>query len=353
MIDETAWFKIITGCIAAGMLFAGFVIILKQYMQKHYRPSLYLAIGWFGFFLEAAFATIRLLFDDVQVMLFFQKLSLIGLAPGFLGIMATRDSISRDYIEAKRISILVFILGINTILLIVSRDEKTIFIPNIIVIGIGIIISNTLLALYIRIYWQVPKHLKRYAFINIIGAFFIAVMYVIWRIVEIAFPNVLPPFARIFESLGAVLQASILSRYEQLFYVLPFKVQRLTVVGTKKGLSLFNFDWSGSEIIDQDLFSSILQGTSMILNESLQKGNFQEIKLEKGVILINHDATHPLASVLIASKSSLVLHEGLASFAKKFVKQYENVLDTLDTSNIKEDAGTLVKECFPFIPIFE
>nr|MDO8086168.1 hypothetical protein [Candidatus Sigynarchaeum springense]MDO8117735.1 hypothetical protein [Candidatus Sigynarchaeota archaeon] len=353
MIDENALFKIATGSIAAGMLLAGFLIIFKQYVQKHYRPSLYLAIAWFGFFLEAAFATIRFLFEDLELMLLFQKLSFIGLVPGFLGIMATVDTISRDGVDARRFSILVFILGINTVLLLLPLDDKTIMIPNFIVIGIGVVISNTLLALYIRIYKHVPKRLKRLAFINSIGAFSIAVLYVFWRITEIAMPNHLLPIARIIESIGALLQSTILSRHEQLFYVLPFKVQRLTVIGTKKGLSLFNFDWSRSDIIDQDLFSSIIQGTSMILNESLKKGNFQEIKMENGVILISHDATHPVASVLIASKSSLVIHEGLASFARKFVERYENELDTLDASKIGQDAVELVKECFPFIPSFD
>ncbi len=349
MID---WFRVITGCIAASLLLAGFIIIFKQYIQKHYRPSLYLSIAWLGFFLEALFSSIRLLFEDTQTMLFLQKLSFIGLAPGFLGIMATGDSISRDSIQASRFSVLVFILGINTLMLLLPLDENTIRIPNYIVIAIGIVISNSLLILYIRIYQNVPKQLKRLAFINILGALFIAVLYVFFRIIEIALPNSIPPVARIIEAIGALIQASVLSRNEQLFYVLPFKAQRLTVVGTKKGVALFNFDWSKSDILDQDLFSSILQGLSMIVNESLKKGNFQEIKMEKGVILISHDTMHPIAFVIIASKSSQVLHEGLANFARKFVRKFEKQLDNLDAPSIDQEAKALVKECFPFIPQF-
>jgi hypothetical protein len=354
MIDEGTWFRIITGCIAAGMLLVGFLIIFKQFIQKRYRPSLYLSIAWFGFFLEALFSSIQFFFDEgSQEMLLFRKFSFIGLAPGFLGIMATSDSISRDGIEAKRFSILVFALGINTIMLLLPLDEKTIIIPNIIVISIGVVISNSLLVLYIRIYQNVPRQLRRLAFTNIFGALLIAVLYVLLRIIEIALPNSIPPVARVVEAIGAVIQASIFSRYEQLFYVLPFKAQRLTVVGTKKGTALFNFDWSKSDIIDEDLFSSILQGMSMIMNESLKRGNFQEIKMEKGVILISHDTTHPVACVIIASKSSQVLHEGLANFAKKFVQKFENQLDTLDKPNIVQGARDLVHECFPFIPQFD
>jgi hypothetical protein len=353
MIDEGTWFRIITGCIAAGLLLAGFLIIFKQYIQKHYRPSLYLSIAWLGFFLEAFFSSIRLLFEDVQTMLLLQKLSFIGLAPGFLGIMATGDSISRDGVEARRFSILVFVLGINTILLLLPLDEKTIMIPNIIVISIGVVISNSLLALYIRIYLNVPQQLKRLAFPNIVGAFLIAVLYVVLRIIEIALPNSIPPVARVVEAIGALIQAGIFSRFEQLFYVLPFKAQRLTVVGTKKGMSIFNFDWSKSDIIDQDLFSSILHGMSMIMNESLKKGNFQEIKMEKGVIIINQDATHPVACVIIASKSSQVLQEGLTNFARKFARKFENQLDHFDNPSIVKEARELVNECFPFIPQFD
>jgi hypothetical protein len=353
LIDESTMFRIITGCIAAGILLAGFLVIFKQYLQKHYRPSLYLAIAWLGFFLEAIFASVRLLFENSETMLFFQKLSFICLAPGFLGIMATGDSISRDDVDAKRFSILVFVLGINTLMLLLPLDQKTIMIPNIIVISVGVVISNALLVLYIRIYQNVPRQLKRLAFINIIGALCVSVIYVILRIIEIARPNILPPIERIIEAIGALIQASILSRHEQLFYVLPFKAQRLTVVGTEKGLSLFNYDWSKSDIIDQDLFSSIIHGVSMIINESLKRGNFQEIKLENGVILISHDATHPVASVLIASKSSQVLHDGLANFARKFVRKYGDILENLDSASIARDARDLVKECFPFIPRFD
>ncbi|NMC08034.1 MAG: hypothetical protein GYA24_22710 [Candidatus Lokiarchaeota archaeon] len=352
MIDEVAWFKIITGLIAAGMLLAGFLIIIRQYIQKRYRPSFYLAIAWLGFFLEAFFSSTRLLFDDVQSMIYFQKLSFLGLAPGFLGIMATVDSISRDSVEPRRFSMLVFILGINTFLLMLPLDEKTILIPNLIVISIGVVISNTLLVLYIRIHRNVPQPLKRLALVNVLGAMFVGVVYVFLRIVEIARPNFLPPVARVIEAIGALIQASVLSRHEQLFYVLPFKVQRLTVIDTRKGTSLYNFDWLKSDIIDQDVFSGIIQGMSMIMNESLKKGNFQEIKLEKGSVLINHDATHSLASMLIASKTSQVLHDGLAQFSRKFTRKYEEDNKDPGKSNDGHDADDLVKECFPFIPRF-
>jgi hypothetical protein len=359
MIDAGSEFKIITGCLAAAILFYGFVIIMKQYIVKHYRPSLYLAIAWLGFFIEALFASIRLFFpEDPELMLLFQKLSYAGLGPGFLGILAVGDSISRDAIESKRFAILIFVLGITTFMLFMPLDARTIMYPNIIVISIGVVISNMLLVLYIRIHRIVPSKLKRLAFINIIGAFLVSGLYVILRIAEIIMEKVnpeifFPPIARLIEAVGAVIQTSILSRYEQLFYVLPFKTQRLIVVGTRNGISLYTHDWLKSDIIDEDLFSSILQGMSLIVNESLKKGKFQEIKMEKGVLLISHDATHPIACVLIASKSSQVLHDGLATFARKFVKKYEPYLNQPENLDIFHDASELVQECFPFIPQME
>ncbi len=353
MIDESTWFIFCTGSIAAGILFAGFLIIFKQYVQKHYRSSLYLAIAWFGFFLEAAFSSIRLLCEDVQIMLFFQKLSLIGLAPGFLGIVATTDSISRDDIDSRRFSVIVFLLGVNSLLLLMAPNEASIKIPNYIVIGIGIVISNALLVLYIRIYQHVPKHLKRLAFINIIGAFFIAVLYVLLRIAEIVFPHVIPPVARIFESVGALIQAFIFAKHEQLFYILPFKVQRLIVYDTHNGISLFVHDWSKEEeLIDEDLFSSILHGMGLIVNESIQKGHVQEIKMERGVLLISHGNVLPIAFVIIASKSSQVLNQALGAFRRKFVQRFESSLGGKEKTADFEAAEELVTVCFPFIPQF-
>ncbi|HME51910.1 MAG TPA: hypothetical protein VKM55_06815 [Candidatus Lokiarchaeia archaeon] len=353
MIDAYNLVKLIFGEIAAGLLFLGFAIIFQQYARKRYRPSFFLAFSWFGFFLEALFGATSLIFEKNSFPeLILLKLSYLSLTPGFLGVLALIDSISRDSIEPKKFIMLVFVLGADSIIICISPDDLMLIIPYIIVVSIGLFISLANLVLYIQIYRKVPPYLKKLGLANVFGAFFVAVLYVTVNIMESIFPT-LPPISRMFEAFGALIQASIFSRYEQLFYILPFKAHKLIVFNTQKGLSIFMHEWSKLDhFIDEDLFTSILQGMSMIVNESLKQGNVQEIKLEQGVLLVSHDSTYPVACVLIASKTSQVLRDGLADFERKFVAKFEaNIVDS-EYSNTLQGADDLVKSCFPFIPQF-
>ncbi len=91
----------------------------------------------------------------------------------------------------------------------------------------------------------------------------------------------------------------------------------------------------------------------MLVNESVRKGNVQEIKMEQGVLLIHQDNKHPVASVLVASKSSRVLRDGLAAFNHKFVDRFGQYLDKNVSIEVFSDAKKLVESCFAFIPVFD
>jgi len=354
MTDSYSLTKLILGEIAAAVLLFGFLIIFRQYHTKKYRPSLYLSIAWLGFCLEAAFGSTSLAFERGSISeLIFLKLSYTSLIPGFLGVLALIDSISRDSIEPKRFTLVVFVLGCTSIVIWFPLDPATMMISYYIVVGIGFVISIATLVLYINIYFRVPMYLKKLEILNCIGSFFVSVLYVILNIMETSFQGNFPPVSRLFEAIGALIQSIIFSRYEQLFYVLPFKAQRIIVYDTNKGLSCFTHEWSKQDSpIDEDVFTSILHGMSEIVNESLKKGNVLEIKLEQGMLLVSHDNVHTLACVLIASKSSQVLRDGLADFARRFIAKYEKCIDGAEYPEILEGADDLVKSCFPFIPQF-
>ncbi len=77
----------------------------------------------------------------------------------------------------------------------------------------------------------------------------------------------------------------------KLGYVLPFKALRLTIINTESGIAIFTHDWTKDEsLVDNVLFSGMMQGISGILNESLKKGNIKEIILDKANLLIEHSA---------------------------------------------------------------
>ncbi|MEX2680092.1 MAG: hypothetical protein Q6373_000700 [Candidatus Sigynarchaeota archaeon] len=344
--------QVVTGITATSMLAAGFVLIFKQFVEKRYRPSLYLSIAWLGFVFESLFDTLHVIAQingESSVLLL--RISYLSLAPGFLGFLAFVDSIYRDEIEAKRFAAVVFFLGITTILLFIPDDELALNISYNLVISLGLLLSIYAFILTIKIYRNVPASLKRAAGINVLGSINVSILYVVFNVFQVSLPGAFPPISRLFEAAGALIQTIVFAKNVQLFNILPFRIQRLIVYDTKNGFSLFVHDWfKEGNVIDENLLTGILHGISMIVNESIQKGNVQELKMERGVLLINHDNVHTLAFVIIASRSSLVLNQALAAFRRKFVERFGSNLDMKQSSNGYESAKNLVKESFPFIP---
>ena len=314
-----------------------------------------MSIAWFGFMLEAAFTSLMYVSENGSLAYqIFAKLDNLSLIPGFLGTIAFLESLTRDSIETRSFIMLIFLLGIDSVLVIAQPSVSLGSPPWIIVVSIGLLISIASVVFYIRLYRNVPSNLKRAALLTIIGQFLVSLLFVILNVVNGIFHNVIGSLDRVFEGIGALIQAVVFARHEQLFYVLPFKTQRLIVFGTRNGASLFAHTWSKNDkLIDEDLLSGVLHGVSMLFNESLNKGNLQEIKMEQGILLVKHDKTHSIAFVIIASRSSEVLRDGLSGFAKKFIEAYEPYLEPIETYEKFQDAIGLVQSCLAFIPQYD
>ncbi len=354
MADIQNLIQFILSTAAAGALFAGFVIILRQYLLKHYLSSLYLAIAWLGFFLEAFFGSISKLFFDGFLAPIFLKLSYIALIPAFLGVLALVDSLMKEKIGIIRFSIVFLVLGLNGFVLLIPPFYTIFPFSYYVVVTVGLMMSVASYLIYIRIYKQAPLDLKRSAIINLIGAFSVSFVYVILNILESTVPGTFPPISRVFEAGGALTQAIVFSRNEQLFYILPFKTQRLLVLDSASGFSIFSHNWSKTDsIISNDLLSRIFQGMTLIINESVSKGKVLEFKMEQGVILICHNASHRVIGLLVSSKSVKVLSQGLLLFVRKFSERCDQYRARGDTLKLVDDATSLVHECFPFVPQYE
>ncbi|MBN2154257.1 MAG: hypothetical protein JW839_22575 [Candidatus Lokiarchaeota archaeon] len=347
--------RITFGGLSAALQCAGFASIFRNYLKKRYRPSLYMAVTWFGFMLEAAFYTAKYFFEtgsDPHV--FLNLLENLSLVPGFLGMLALIDSVARDAVEPRRFSIALLVLSADAMLFVFLFRSEFVFVPILVVVSIGLLFGIAWLYFCVLIFKNVPPPLKRPALINIVGAILVSIMYVVANKYVSGLSRHVPSIDRIFQSIGALMHAIIFAKYDQLFYVLPFKTQRLVTFDTTNGISLFTYTWNRPDrLIDEDLFSSMLQGVTMIVNESLKKGNVQEIKMEKGVLLINRNDKRPVASVLVASKSSRVLRDGLAAFNRQFVDRFARVMDRDKSVDGFSEAKQLVESCFSFIPSFK
>ncbi len=315
-----------------------------------------MAIAWFGFMLEAAFYVVKYFFDvGSDPHMFFNLLENLSLIPGFLGMLALIDSVSRDSIDPRKFSIALLVLGADALLFIIYfNNSELVIVPILIVATVGLVFGVIWLYFCILIYRNVPRSLKRPALLNIVGAILISIMYIIANRYISGLSKYIPSIDRMFQAVGALMHAFIFGKYDQLFYVLPFKTQRLITFGTTDGISLFTHTWHRPDRqIDEDLFSSMLQGMSMLVNESLKKGNVMEIKMEQGVLLISQDGKHPVASVLVTSKTSRVLRDGLAAFNRQFIERFAQHLGRSESVEVFSDAKKLVDSCFAFIPVFD
>ncbi|MFX1451458.1 MAG: hypothetical protein ACFFCM_11485 [Promethearchaeota archaeon] len=201
----------------------------------------------------------------------------------------------------------------------------------------------------LKIYLNAPKKLKSYSLLILMGGILFGVVAPIS--IVLGFHLIIPMSHLLIFTIGTSLFSISFALQPQLAFILPFKVFRLTVIHTKTGISLFTNIWSLEDnIIDDSLFSGMLHGISLFLNEALKKGNLREINLEKAILLTKRSEKHPVACVLVATNSTHSLRTALNSFANEFFKKYSEYFDDIiDLENFKS-AYELVATKFSFIP---
>ena len=217
-----------------------------------------------------------------------------------------------------------------------------------------LIFLGFVIVIYIaRIYLASPKSLKKYASIVFIGALLATLITPIGFLGGIS--DSVPGLTNLVMGIGLLLVAIGFAKEPKLGYVLPFKALRLTIINTESGIAIFTHDWTKDEsLVDNVLFSGMMQGISGILNESLKKGNIKEIILDKANLLIEHSPENPqTACILVATKSTIGLRTALTNFTHLFVKEFAAVLGNTNEISQFDRASVFVDECFPFVPIYE
>lgn len=142
-------------------------------------------------------------------------------------------------------------------------------------------------------------------------------------------------------------------REPKLGFVLPFKVQRLTIIHTESGIPVFVKHWiPQSQKVDDTLYSSMVQGICLVIKESSDQGEIEEIKLSKGILIVKREKTLPIAFVLAVDKTSKILHRSLKTFISLFKENFRDVLSNPSDSQLFDDVAPLIEKCFPFVPTY-
>ena len=162
------------------------------------------------------------------------------------------DTFSKEHIDPKKILITAFLSGIlfiNAIDLnsfytgLSPNGDWTLFsYPKMEISFILLDVWTLLITFYyfINLVIKSPPKLKKYVFL-IFGIAFVIGVAVITIIILGIF--IIPGFDGILLSLTVALMTIIFAIQPKLFYVLPFKALRMTVLDTDSGSFLYDFQW--------------------------------------------------------------------------------------------------------------
>jgi len=257
------------------------------------------------------------------------------------------DTISRERIDPIKIFIFTNIVTAGIIFLIYNNSD---------LIGILFIIVmffQAFLWIYftIKIYSKSPRSMKKDAFIFIIGGIFFILIPVIFQFFPYFGLNMdLTLETQLSVGIGILITAYISRRQPKLAYVLPFRATRLTVLDSHRGISIFDHVWDKTSTIDDVLFGGMMQGITVILNETIGRGNIRQIELEHAILLVYREEKYPVVFVLLSNEFNTSLRLALKQFAEKFYLEFSDKFEDLSNVSQFDPASKLIEEVFPFIP---
>ncbi len=334
---------------AASIIFITLATLCIQFARKKSRYMGPMILAWAATMAMAVFKTVNVWLNPLYETVPYVWLYLEAMAAIFacFATIYLVDSLSREQIEPYKLAVTSCYIGISVyVFFTVPEFGQTFFIY-----GIQAMMGLVWFYYCIRIYRSATKSLKTYAMLNLIGScnVFAAIGFGVSGI-----SNQFPGIEWLAVSLGYLSTTIAFVKREQLAFLLPFRVLRLTVVHLGGGFPIFNYNWKlGRELINEDLFSGVMHGIRLIIRESILKGEFREINLDVANIIVQRSKTHPLMAVLVTRKTSRVLRRSLLTFMNRFVEKFQTELKTPNETSQFDNAKELVKDCFNFLPDFD
>ena len=289
------------------------------------------------------------------------KLAIIPHLIGVPCIIAFIELTKKEHVSPVKMSILVILEAIVFYITFFVQDNFEI-IPGYGIHNKGIlrIFQVIFIFYYVSLYFiwsyqtwrRAPGSLKRLTSLLLIGSTLFSIV--------TAFMYALGTFIKTFNSIafivngiGAITTIIVILKDPRIIYILPFKAYRILIVDTNESVSIFEHNWAKIGELEENMFSMMLQAIGGVLDAILKKGEVQEIQMDRAVLLIHHDKTYPIASVLIATKSSKSLRYGLRRFNEEFITNFRQNLDGERRAGEFEEVREIVDEVFDFIPHYK
>jgi len=334
-----------------------FFLILYKYIKIRDLVYFIMLIGWgcfiIGNFMEAL-AYLFLLKDLFRFRMY------IYIFQGYC-VLILLDIVARKSIDPIKLTFFSLLSGMAIIF---SYESSAIILyrfPNgeisigssgnfrLVIFFIALFQGILLVYFFFKIFWKAPKNLKSFSLLNLIGAVLVSIIPGIFYLVGMTM--VLPGCVMLLFGIGTLLISIAFVFQPKLSYILPFKVYHLIVIETTSGLPLYKYSWIiGDELgeLNPQVFSSLLHGIDLLIEDTVHRGTIQEIDVEKAILIMDH--YHSISCVLITSKASLVLRKALNRFCLKFWNKFSDVIDNPSKLSQFNSTKELVEEYFAFIP---
>ncbi len=350
-------FEVILTFIALIPLFISFSISLRQHLKTRYQHSLFLCLIWISYIGWGVCQGISKLFLSKPLY----WCTGIFLTAVLVSIILFGESLEND-IKISKALLLVLILQslialflYNEDLIVVERypnNELGLMLKQPFVqalMFVEILLSTIYIVIIMaKILRAVPASMKAKTFIALLGVILFSSLGIFY--IMLGGANLLPGLNMLFTFLGSILFGFSFMREPKMMHILSFKMLRLQVIDTASGLGLYTHTWkAGLEIGNEDLFSGMVQGVSLIVQESVGRGTVEEIKLSKGILIINRIPNSSIACVLVATKSTAPLRQALMNFAQKFNDRFRDKFQNPNEISQFDPASEIVAESFPFL----
>ncbi len=330
-------------------------VILSMYNYKlyRYRHSLYMGMAW----LFLVGGELLLAYSYLTLDLFVYRLGVIFGAPLLFSIVILLDSISRLDLDLWKFGVSVVV---TTGLVITAFDEGSVG-YNLSVIGeVGPILRGNFLFwgslnfglggylwlfYMVKLYMNSPESTRQYAKLALLsailagpGASLAFISGLVW---------IFPGSDYLVIGLASVLMAYAFHKEPKLAFILPFNVYSIYAIESESGINVYSYHWQKSKKVNDQLFTSAIQGISMVLSESLGEVTIRDIVLEEGHLVIQR--SEDLTFILFVSEVSNVVIDALTEFVQQFLELHHSNPSNMIDSTHYDQADRIVDERFPFV----
>ncbi len=346
--------EVVLDIITASILFLGSIIFIVNSRRNKVKPLLFFGLSWLFYSLFFYLEAISYLLLSVDLA----KIQTSLVVPSVILLVMYIDYTRKESLNVFNIAITTgfsfialysIFLGNDIVISEIDGQYYTVWTENVLIFASIIQVLYT----YFLMYWVIlsatktPMEIKYIRTLFLVGIIFLAPLGLFFFILstEARFFIII---ADVSMCIGALITIYVLVHEPKIFYILPFTAYQLNIIHKHSGLPLYVYKWTGSQI-REDIISANLHGLRNLSIKIMGTGEVLDLKLERGVLLIQE--TENVVFGLLSTNSSKFLRESLRNFSLKFEETFEEQLSNkIHDATVFRKTEQLVKKYFANIP---